>query len=114
MANTVTFFKHNEHLLAKAENRPPNPVSAYGLHSSQTQGETECFGLLTTSTTDTSLPQASSCRLKDVSYSQVLDILDTVWFTSQEDADLIESLQCLSDYDAFTQEGQFITESALQ
>ena len=73
MANaliTVTFFKHNEHLLAKAENRPPNPVSAYGLHSSQTQGENECFGLVTTSTTDTSLPQASSCTLKDVSYSQ--------------------------------------------
>ena len=122
MANaliTVTFFKHNEHLLAKAENRPPNPVSAYGLHSSQTQGENECFGLVTTSTTDTSLPQASSCTLRDVSYSQVLDILDTVRFTLQEDADLIESLQCLSDYDAFTIlkkaiSYQFITESALR
>ena len=46
-------------------------------------------------------------------------MLDTVRFTLQEDAHLIESLQCLSDYDAFTVlkkaiSYQFITESALR
>lgn len=95
---TLSFFRHNENILAKREHRQPNPVSAY--HASTETDFTECFGLLTPSSdTCPQQPTSCTCLLKNMKYTQLKQMFCTL--SSRLDEETL-SLESLSYIEAFT------------
>ena len=108
---TLTFFKHNEKILAKSQSRVPNPVEAYGCFKAIEESDNECFGLCSPSSIKvgvSSLPEPPcKCLLQDVRYNEATAIFDSIYSSLDEDEDVIsvdgsfpDSGSSLSQYDA--------------